>query len=274
MTPRENAVLAKLVPPLARLLLGGMLAIGPGLAGAIANANDLRSLLPGIMGHDDRVPVDSTDWPWAAIGRVNQSTGGFCTGTLIGPKLVLTAAHCVYDNRRKRWAPINNVHFLAGYNRGDFLEHALAARIITSDSYIPENRSDDAKLGSDWALIVLRTASKVKPIPLEPLDLRALQAALADGELLRAGYSQDRAHMLAAHVNCSIIGASEEGRLLRHDCDATHGDSGSPLMLRRKGKLSLIAINVAVHAHGDTQIGVAVPVATFQHEAAAAAKAP
>ena len=34
---------------------------------------------------------------WEAVGRLDIDGKGFCTGALIAPDLVLTAAHCMFD---------------------------------------------------------------------------------------------------------------------------------------------------------------------------------
>jgi V8-like Glu-specific endopeptidase len=47
----------------------------------------------GVIGFDDRVVVrDNTTYPWTTVAYL-----GGCSGTVIGPSTVLTAAHCVHN---------------------------------------------------------------------------------------------------------------------------------------------------------------------------------
>jgi Trypsin len=71
------------------------------LAG-IVHADEAKSDLVGIEGDDNRTAIETEEWPWTALGRINREIGGHCTGALVAPDLVLTAAHCLYNFNDKR----------------------------------------------------------------------------------------------------------------------------------------------------------------------------
>ena len=99
----------------AALSIAGIAGVGEAPAHA---AEKLR--LHGIKGTDERIIIDSSAYPWQAVGRVNRRIGGHCTGVLIASDRVLTAAHCLWNKRTKRWLTPEALHFLADYSRGDY----------------------------------------------------------------------------------------------------------------------------------------------------------
>lgn len=211
--------------------------------------------ITGVIGSDDRELLDPTSWPWLAIGRVNRTSGGFCTGTLVEPDIVLTARHCLVNPRTGRRVQPDTIHFLAGYRRGEWLRHGVGRAFIVPESEAGEDGRLD--LAGDWVLVILENALDVRPVPVWALPPN--QAAGA--RLARAGYARDRPHLLSLHDGCAIL--RQIDNVLLHDCDATYGDSGSPLLMLKDGGAVIVGMTTGVAKVGGNDVGIAIDVRAF-----------
>jgi protease YdgD len=234
-----------------------MLRIALGLVAALAAgaaaAGDVN--LPGIGAHDHRVRVDSSVPPWSAIGRVNRRSGGFCTGSVIAPRTVLTAAHCLWNLRTNRWLPPQSLHFVAGERPGRYLADAGVDSYRVSPGYVPGLSL--ASLQGDWALLVL-DHDIGQTVGIVPLATGGQSRAFPGMKLVHAGYSQDKSHILTKHEGCAVTAVGDG--LIHHDCDATLGDSGSPILIRDGELYRILAVHVASATSRGQAMGIAVLV--------------
>ncbi len=200
-------------------------------AGAAAHA--------AAQGADRRVPVDPNEPPWDAIAKVQSNIGAHCSGVLIAPAIVLAAAHCLYNPRTRAMLRPVSVHVLFGYERARYRWHRQVARITFGNGFDGTNGGPQP---ADWARLEL-----AETVPVVPLRLRD-EEVISGMAVALAGYNQDRAQLLMADLGCHVLRVQKlpgGASFVTHDCAATHGTSGAPLLARQDRGWAVIGINIA-----------------------------
>lgn len=204
-----------------------------------SEAQELRHDINAYVG-DRRQDLNSNKAPWTAIGRLSTPRNTNCSATLIGPDLVLTAAHCILDKEGQFVQ--GNYQFQAGYNRGQMFASAgvVHAWWGSRQGHYTDN---------DWAILQLdaRLGDRLGWMGVRHTDSQALYN---NREVLYlAAYGSDYNSMQNPYWqrDCNFRNFTPGYDFVMHDCSSSRGSSGGAMFVwdAQRGAHYIVAVNVA-----------------------------
>lgn len=192
---------------------------------------------------------------WDAVGKLILGKKGFCTGALIGPQLVLTAAHCLYDKTTGVQIHPDEIEFQAGFRNGRAVAYRRVSRAVAHPDYRFSAEDRLERVTDDLALLELS-----QPIRLPSLAPFETGAAPVEGDPVGVvSYAQYREEAPSIQEGCEVLAGERQALILT--CNVDFGSSGAPVFSFRDGVAKVVSVISAKAEVDGRKVALAVPLA-------------
>lgn len=173
---------------------------------------------------------------WEAVGRLDIRGKGFCTAALIRDRLILTAAHCLYDTDGSLISA-DRFEFLAGLRDGRAQATRLVSRAVAHPDY---NHNGDASIPAEVAMdiAVLELDRPIRTTRIRPYMIA--QRPLTGDEVGVVSYGRGREDAPSLQEVCRVLG--RQTGVIVMTCDVEYGSSGSPVFIVRDGETRIASV--------------------------------
>jgi len=184
----------------------------------------------------ERLDVGDAARQWEAVGRLELGGRGFCTGALVAPDLVLTAAHCLYDRTTGARVDHGRIEFMAGWRNGRAVAYRTIRRAVVHPDYDFDAEVTADRVRNDLALLELHhpiNNTRVTPFETDERPRKGQEIGVVS-------YAKDRSEAPSLQNVCKVM-ARQQGVLIM-SCDVDFGSSGAPVFSFEGGQPRIVSV--------------------------------
>lgn len=214
---------------------------------------------PAVFAQD--TPLESLDtWGrnrgWEGVGLLKIENRSTCTGAMIRPDLILTAAHCLFDGDSGERMDPRNIEFRAGWRDGKSIARRFGKSAVIHPKFLGGDGTTLSSQQIRYDVALLQLANPIYSTHADPF--RTDRGVRLGANVSVVSYGKGRNDAASRQRACKVLDYIRG--VVAMSCNVVPGSSGSPVFAMRDGRPRIVSVVSATGTHEGRKVSFGMDI--------------